>query len=200
MSAVTGAARRASAPSSRLRPAARTPKTAPLSGRTTTTASSSPSGPADPPNDRGPRLAPRPSSLTPLRERLHEPALDEEGDHAHQRSEESPFQAPPHGPTLQRQPARPAQVDPGPLAAADDREQDVPAVAAAHDRARAVEVDVDPRELLLGAADVAHARRGGEIDAEQLEQLPADRVPVERAVAGPHPVAPKRSVLIQRGS
>ena len=93
----------------------------------------------------------------------------------------------------------PLQVDPRALGPADDRDHHVGAVTAADDHARAVEIDVEPRQLLAGAAAGADTGRGRQLDAEQLEQHAADSIAVEDA--GLHqPVAPKRSVLIQSGS
>jgi hypothetical protein len=72
---------------------------------------------------------------------------------------------------------------------------------AAHDRAGRLHVDLEPGYEVGGAATPADPGRGRHLDAEQLEQEPADRVSVEPHGARFHqPVAPNRSVLIDSGS
>ena len=72
---------------------------------------------------------------------------------------------------------------------------------AAHDRAGGLHVDLEPGNEIGGAAALADPGRDRHLDAEELEQEPADRVSVESHVARLHqPVAPNRSVLIDSGS
>src|SRR6266542_2517520 len=82
--------------------------------------------------------------------------------------------------------ARAAQVEPDAPASPDDTDHDGLAVAAAHDDARRVHIDVQARHLLVCAADGTDGRRGGQVGAEELEQEPADRVAVEPQVACLH--------------
>jgi len=97
------------------------------------------------------------------------------------------------------QAARAGEIDPRPRGPADDRDQHVFAVPAADHDARAVDVDVEPRELGAVATAAAGAGRRGQVVSEQLEQQAADRVPVEGARLH-QPVAPNRSVRIDTGS
>ena len=94
--------------------------------------------------------------------------------------------------------------DPAPLLLVGGGSGVVPLAAMIRHRAAAgsVGVDVEPRDLLDRAARAAHARRDGQLDAEELQQQAADRVAVEPTVTRVHqlPVAPNRSVLIRCGS
>src|SRR4029077_1862198 len=104
------------------------------------------------------RPLPWPEGLAPLRQRLDDSALDQEGHRAHQHAQDRPLEPSPHAATLaELEPAGSAEVDPRAGRAADDPDHHALAVAAADDDSGGVQVDVEPRHFLTRAAAGADA-------------------------------------------
>ena len=67
--------------------------------------------------------------------------------------------------------------------------------------ARALDVDLEARDLAARATRRARCDREGHLHAEDVEQRAAERIAVEAHVRGlDHDVAPKRSVRTRPGS
>src|SRR6185437_14855233 len=88
----------------------------------------------------------------------------------------------------------PAQVDARDAADPHENQEHLATSAATRDTARPARVDDRLGEEPRGATGRAHACRGGEIDAQDLDQVAGDRVAVESDHVGPN-----LSVLMRAG-
>src|SRR5919197_186579 len=105
------------------------------------------------------------------------------------------------GPLLARDLQAPRAADLDHVAVGQDRDAqaDVAARGAAQDGARPCIVTVRAERVAL-AARLAHARHGGHVGPEHLDEQPREAVAVEpEGLLGHRPVGPKRSVRIAAG-